>query len=185
VLNLLQPQFQEANIEFHRVYEVVPVVWVDVGQMEQVLLNIYKNALQAMPEGGIITIACRSVETSPHEGGSCVPSVSPYASSITTCSISHKKYVTAIKQQDPSTQWVELVVRDTGSGMAPDQLAQIFQPFYTTKAHGIGLGLPITRRLVEDHGGSLQVESQLGCGTTITIHLPVFSEEMVEENEGR
>jgi signal transduction histidine kinase len=82
-------------------------------------------------------------------------------------------------------QWVELIISDTGSGIAPDQLAQIFQPFYTTKAHGIGLGLPITRRLIEDHGGSLQVESQLGYGTTVTIHLPVLSEEIVEESEVR
>src|SRR5438105_8442567 len=56
VLNLLHPQIQEANIDFHRVYEVVPAVWVDIGQMQQVLLNILKNALQAMPEGGIITV---------------------------------------------------------------------------------------------------------------------------------
>src|SRR5262249_51681218 len=61
MLNLLHPQFQEANIDLHRVYEAVPIVWVDIGQMEQVLLNIYKNALQAMPEGGIITIACRCI----------------------------------------------------------------------------------------------------------------------------
>ena len=144
VLNLLQPQFAEANIDLHRVYEVVPIIWVDIGQMEQVLLNILKNALQAMPEGGIITIACRSIGTVP-------------------------------------PMWVELVVNDTGSGMASDQLAHIFQPFYTTKAHGIGLGLSITRRLIEDHGGSLQIESQLGYGTTITIHLPVISEDTNNE----
>jgi signal transduction histidine kinase/GAF domain-containing protein len=185
VLNLLQPQFEEANIDFHRVYEVVPAVWVDVGQMEQVLLNIYKNALQAMPEGGIITVACRCIAEGSRGEGACVPPVSPYASPLSVCTTPYKQHVTAIKQQGPSTQWVELVVRDTGSGMTSDQLAQIFQPFYTTKAHGIGLGLPITRRLIEDHGGSLQVESQLGFGTTITIHLPVLSEEMVEENEGQ
>jgi signal transduction histidine kinase len=180
VLNLLQPQLQEANIDSHRVYEAVSAIWVDVGQMEQVLLNIYKNALQAMPEGGILTIACRYVGAGAIPRAGAVGKGSaplPYACPVSTAR--------SDKQQGPSTQWVELVVRDTGSGMAPDQLAQIFQPFYTTKAHGIGLGLPITKRLIEDHGGSLQVESQLGYGTTITIHLPVLSEEMVEENEGR
>jgi len=176
MLNLLRPQFQEAHIDLHRVYEAVPIVWVDIGQMEQVLLNIYKNALQAMPEGGIITIACRSLGAGGHRReGSCNPP------STASC----EQSAAQMMQQEPYTQWVELVVSDTGSGMASDQLAQIFQPFYTTKAHGIGLGLPITRRLIEDHGGSLRVESQLGYGTAITIHLPVLSEEMVEENEMR
>jgi signal transduction histidine kinase len=169
VLNLLQPQFQEANIDLHRMYEAVPIVWVDIGQMEQVLLNIYKNALQAMPEGGIITIACRCI------GAGSLPL--PTRSPIGTGSVG--------SAQGTIPTGVELVVSDTGSGMAPDQLAQIFQPFYTTKAHGIGLGLPITRRLIEDHGGSLRVESQLGYGTTVTIHLPVLAEEMVEEREER
>ncbi len=159
VLRLLHAQLQEAGIDLHRVYEVVPVVWVDVGQMEQVLLNIYKNALQAMPEGGIITIACRSIGATVGAG----------------CKEGSRVSLTP-------TQWVEVVVSDTGGGMAPDQLAQIFQPFYTTKAHGIGLGLPITRRLIEDHGGSLRVESQLGYGTTVTIHLPVL-EEMAKETD--
>ena len=144
VLNLLRSQFPEANIDLHRVYEVVPIIWVDIGQMEQVLLNIFKNALQAMPEGGIITIACRCIGAGGCKG--CWPlaiSLSPLPR----------------KQQEPfgwgeaensrsllvpCPYWVELVVSDTGSGMTPDQLAQIFQPFYTTKAHGIGLGLPIT-----------------------------------------
>ena len=171
MLNLLHFQLQEANIDLHRVYEVVPVVWIDIGQMEQVLLNIYKNALQSMPEGGIITIACRYIGVGGSRDEKCV--------------LPHEQGATRTKQQESYTQWVELVVSDTGSGMAPDQLAQIFQPFYTTKAHGIGLGLPITKRLIEDHGGSLRVESQLGYGTTVTIHLPVLSEEMVEGDEGR
>ena len=165
MLNLLHPQFQEANIDLHRVYEVIPVIWVDVGQMEQVLLNIYKNALQAMPEGGILTIACRCIGT---DANQLMATRSPVGTVPCAC---------------PVPTSVELAVSDTGSGMTPDQLAQIFQPFYTTKAHGIGLGLPITRRLIEDHGGSLQVESQLGYGTTVTIRLSVLSEEMVEENE--
>ncbi|MGH2481296.1 MAG: ATP-binding protein, partial [Ktedonobacteraceae bacterium] len=69
--------------------------------------------------------------------------------------------------------FVEISVSDTGSGIAQDDLEHIFQPFYTTKAHGIGLGLPITRRLIEDHHGSILVESQLGYGTTVSVRLPV------------
>ena len=74
--------------------------------------------------------------------------------------------------------WLELVVSDTGVGIAQDALERIFQPFYTTKAHGIGLGLPITRRLIEDHYGSILVESQLGYGTTISVRLPLDDEAL-------
>ena len=165
VLNLLRPEFQELNIDLHRVYEAVPSIWVDIGQIEQVLLNIYKNALQAMPEGGIITIACRCIDILP---------------------IAHNQrppHTFQQQQTGPYAQWIELIVSDTGTGMTPDQLALIFQPFYTTKAHGIGLGLPITRRLIEDHGGSLHIESQFGYGTTVTIHLPVLVAENTEDQE--
>jgi len=67
-------------------------------------------------------------------------------------------------------------VSDTGVGISADALERIFQPFFTTKAHGIGLGLPITRRLVEDHHGYLLVESQLGYGATISVRLPLMGE---------
>ena len=95
------------------------------------LFNLYMNALQAMPDGGVLTISCQAVPG-----------------------------------------WLEFSVSDTGVGIPPDQFERIFQPFFTTKAHGIGLGLPITRRLIEDHHGQLLVESQFGYGTTITVRLP-------------
>ncbi len=68
---------------------------------------------------------------------------------------------------------LELSVSDTGVGIATDQLERIFQPFFTTKAHGIGLGLPITRRLIEDHQGHLIVQSQFGYGAMISMRLPM------------
>ncbi len=72
-------------------------------------------------------------------------------------------------------QWLELTVSDTGPGIAPDQAERIFQPFFTTKAHGIGLGLAITRRLVEDHGGYIRVGGQFGYGATISVRLPLVT----------
>jgi len=131
VLQFLQPQCVEAGVVVHRLYQAVPPVQVDVAQIEQVLFNLYMNALQAMPDGGVLTISCQAV-----------------------------------------SGWLEFSVSDTGVGIPPDQLERIFQPFFTTKAHGIGLGLPITRRLIEDHHGQLLVESQFGYGTTITVRLP-------------
>jgi len=132
VLQLLQAQCEEAGVVVHRVYPEVSLVQVDVGQLEQVLFNLYTNGIQAMPEGGVLTIGCQVMPG-----------------------------------------WLEWSVSDTGVGIAPDQLERIFQPFFTTKAHGIGLGLPITRRLIEDHRGQLLVGSQFGYGTRITVRLPM------------
>ena len=64
-------------------------------------------------------------------------------------------------------------VRDTGKGIKPENLANIFRPFYTTKGHGTGLGLSLARRIVEDHGGKILVESEVGKGSTFEVMLPV------------
>jgi signal transduction histidine kinase len=78
-------------------------------------------------------------------------------------------------------QWLELTVSDTGPGIAPDQVERIFQPFFTTKAHGIGLGLAITRRLVEDHGGYIRVEGHFGYGATLSVCIPLLPDDEGEE----
>jgi two-component system sensor histidine kinase HydH len=67
---------------------------------------------------------------------------------------------------------VGLVVRDTGCGIAPADLPRIFEESFTTRADGDGLGLPIARRIVEEHGGAIRVESMTGQGTTFTVWLP-------------
>ena len=67
---------------------------------------------------------------------------------------------------------VWIAFADTGRGIAPDALPHIFDPFYTTKSEGLGLGLYITRNIVEEHGGRIEVESLLGEGTTFTVWLP-------------
>ncbi len=162
VLHMLRQQYTELGIEVHRVYHDVPLIYVDMAQMEQVLFNLYMNAIQAMPDGGVLTISCQVVPASP---------IAP--KSI----IQEKRALLALSEPigvyNDQQNWLELLVSDTGIGMATDQLEHIFQPFFTTKAHGIGLGLPITRRLVEDHRGHLSVRSQLGYGTTITVRLPI------------
>ena len=64
-------------------------------------------------------------------------------------------------------------VRDAGNGIKPENLAHIFRPFFTTKGHGTGLGLSLARRIVEDHGGKILVESEVGKGSTFEVLLPV------------
>ncbi|MCL6637086.1 MAG: GHKL domain-containing protein [Alicyclobacillus sp.] len=73
---------------------------------------------------------------------------------------------------------VLLKVRDTGSGMTPEQQARLFQPFYTTKAHGTGLGLVVTKQLVERHGGSLHISSEAGHGTVVKIAFPQLQKDL-------
>jgi PAS domain S-box-containing protein len=176
VLNLIQPQSASANIIVHRLYEDTPPFWVDSGQMEQILLNLFMNAIQAMPEGGILTVTCRCI---PAEHVSSKPCSA--TNSITgTMDSPYPMQLQGSQQTPMAQQWLELVVNDTGVGIAADQLEHIFQPFYTTKAHGIGLGLPITRRLIEDHGGQIRIESQLGYGATVSIRLPLLTDEVMQ-----
>jgi len=72
---------------------------------------------------------------------------------------------------------VHLHVTDTGSGIAREDLDRIFQPYYSTRADGTGLGLPAVRRIVTEHKGTLEVHSEVGRGTRFTIHLPPAEEE--------
>ena len=102
-------------------------------QLTQAFLNIINNALEAVPEGGEISL-----------------SAGP-------------------KEDDT----IELVIRDSGRGIAPEDLKKIFAYYYTTKEKGLGLGMAITHRIIEDHKGTIDVQSQVGFGTTFTIHLPV------------
>ncbi len=165
VLNMLQKQCEDANIAVHRIYEDVSPILADMGQMEQVVFNLLTNALHAMPDGGIVTIACRRLSPRPTSGIRGKAHEQPFV---------HTSFQEGPEQEatlHTAQQGVELSVSDTGIGIGPEQLEHIFQPFYTTKAHGIGLGLAITRRLVEDHGGTIAIESQLGYGTTIRIQL--------------
>src|SRR2546427_2033522 len=99
--------------------------------LRRAMLNLVQNALDAMPQGGTLTLAGQRTATH-----------------------------------------VQFHVRDTGSGIPTEQLAQIFEPLYTTKPAGSGLGLYIVQEILVAHSGTLAVESALGCGTTFTVTLP-------------
>jgi signal transduction histidine kinase len=76
--------------------------------------------------------------------------------------------------------FLEVRFRDTGIGIPPNELRNLFIPFYTTKEKGTGLGLPISQRIVENHGGTIEVRSQQGKGATFTVLLPIESDAMAE-----
>jgi signal transduction histidine kinase len=81
--------------------------------------------------------------------------------------------VTVGFRSHPTADEVELWVEDTGPGIPPDKLDLILKPFYSTKPGGTGLGLPICLRIIENHGGRLSIESEVGRGSTFRVYLPV------------
>jgi signal transduction histidine kinase len=78
----------------------------------------------------------------------------------------------AIAESTDSVQYVCLSVIDTGKGMQPDVMEKVFEPFFSTKSAGSGLGLPTTRKIIEAHGGTIEVQSEVDRGTKFTIRLP-------------
>ncbi len=125
-------------------------VWMmmDPDQMKQVFWNLVLNAIEAMPQGGQLTIETRRPKTTPR-----------------------------FADHQPTPSIVEVRFVDTGVGINPKDLERIFYPFFTTKQKGSGLGLSIVHRIVEEHGGQILVESKPGQGTTMTLRLPVETAE--------
>lgn len=119
------------------------LVRVDKGQMSQVIQNIVMNAQNAMPEGGTVSISCGNREVSPEDHLPLTPG----------------RYVT-------------IDIKDSGTGIPPANLERIFDPYFTTRELGQGLGLAITRAIVVKHDGHIVVESREGVGSTFTIFLP-------------
>ncbi len=120
------------------------LVNIDKGQISQVIQNIVLNAKEAMAGGGSIKIVCENYRHS----GQDHPPLAP-------------------------GDYVQISIADTGSGIAPEILDKIFDPYFTTSKRGQGLGLAVTRSIIAKHGGHVAVESKVGEGSVFTIYLPV------------
>ncbi len=116
----------------------LPALKVDALQIQQVLRNLIRNGVEAMPQGGALDISA--------------------------------------KENRPDGT-VTVAVRDSGIGMTPDQLGKLFQPLFSTKARGIGLGLVVVKNLTEANGGSVRVHSEVGKGSTFAVTLPCGTRE--------
>ncbi len=147
---LLAAQLKVKRIQFKEEFsDVVPKIYADANQIEQVLMNVFLNAIQAMPNGGTLTI--RSFATTMGKN----PQVTWSQDII-----------------DKDMPFVAIQISDTGIGIPKENIEKIFNPFFTTKQDGLGLGLSICHRLVTQNNGSLFVESEPGKGTTFTLLLP-------------
>ncbi|MBK5275780.1 MAG: HAMP domain-containing protein [Desulfuromonadales bacterium] len=145
----------------------LPLLRVDPLQMEQVLTNFITNAVQAMPDGGKLRVSARRAQGPGNREQEKYQQPIPDPRSP----IPDPRFPTS----DPG--FVEISVTDTGEGVAPENMKKLFQPLFTTKAKGIGLGLVVCKNLVEANGGRIEVKSEPGEGTTFTVALPVEKDE--------
>jgi two-component system, sporulation sensor kinase E len=132
-LALLRPELENRGVTVkEKMARQLSEIPLDAAQIQQVLVNLVKNAMQAMTKGGVLT---------------------------------------AQTGQSPEGVWA--AITDTGGGIAQEQINRIFDPFYTTKKKGTGLGLMIVQRIVRAHGGRIELESHIGRGSTFRIWFPL------------
>lgn len=122
----------------------------DASLLHQVFVNFFLNAIDAMDHGGRLTIRTHNAE--PAALGD---------------------------PRERESSWIRIEVADTGKGISRDEMLKIFDPFYTSKSEGTGLGLSVAYNIIEEHGGTIDVSSQLGEGTHFSILLPVSEEGIV------
>ncbi len=130
---LISGDVKDRNIELLlHLDKMLPRIVMDPRQWKQAILNVVKNAIMAMPSGGILSIKTSRVD-----------------------------------------RFVQTEIIDTGVGIPPDAISRLFVPFFTTRQSGSGLGLALTRQIVEEHDGTIEIRSEEGKGTVCTICLPV------------
>lgn len=134
VISVIDPHAQRKEIYIEYDVDQSAMLLCDENHMKQVFINLIKNAMEAMPNGGTI---------------------------ITHGKVENDKVLVSVK--------------DEGCGIPPETLAKLGEPFYTTKQNGNGLGLMVTKKIIEEHDGKFNIQSEIGKGTIVTIHLPVSS----------
>ncbi|WP_222429903.1 PAS domain S-box protein [Paenibacillus cremeus] len=141
VIALVGAQALIGNIEItSRFDSELPLLSCDPNQIKQVYLNFFKNAMEAMPRGGTITLDAVGLE------------------SVPGCGVDR----------------VKIRLTDQGHGIPKDQLDKLGEPFFTTKSSGTGLGLMVSFNIIHNHGGTIQIASEVGQGTVIDVTFPVL-----------
>ena len=158
-LQLVGHKLYQGEIKLARSWGAeVDTIRADADQLEQVFLNFFLNAMDAMKNGGELTVATEIVRA--------------------------EHWVTALSGQigdDAVDELLRITVRDNGEGIKREDIPHVFDPFFTTKDYGTGLGLSVVHGIIEEHGGQIEVESELSHGTAFHILLPLvrFGQEAV------
>jgi signal transduction histidine kinase len=140
---LLKKAIDKKNIKIIKRYQKVPEVKGDESLLLMAFLNLFRNSLDFLPAGGEIAV-----------------------------SLSDQEKVRLGPKGKPQ-QCVRIEISDNGPGIAKENLSSVFEPFFTTRLEGIGLGLSMVHRVIEEHGGNIALDSQVGKGATFTINLPL------------
>ena len=136
VVELLQPQIMANKLEVNlSLTDQAAFAMIDESSIRGALMNLILNAIEAMPDGGMLSVTSERVADT-----------------------------------------LLLNIVDTGRGISDEEAKKIFEPFYTTKEQGLGLGMPYARKIIEQHGGTISFTSQFGEGTTISVALPAAEE---------
>lgn len=159
VLGLAADPIEQAGVRVE--IDVAPrlgEIYIDTDLVTQVLLNVTLNAVQAMPDGGLLRYEVRKVRRRRPQRGP------------------GRRSEDRRDERRGGGGWLffqQVRVIDTGTGIPRGVLAKMFDPFFTTKAHGTGLGLSISQTIVQEHGGSIAVDSREGHGTTVMLNFPL------------
>ncbi len=147
LVDFFAPQAQASRVHLRTQLKAQPpMLWADTSLLKQALLNLVINATQAM---------ARAREQNQPSGGS------------------DELIIRTERGRVHGEEEIRIYVTDTGPGIESDKLEKIFRPYYSSQRGGTGLGLPTTRRIIEEHGGTVTVHSELGRGTEFTVTLPV------------
>jgi two-component system nitrogen regulation sensor histidine kinase GlnL len=147
-LRLVQPQLEGKLVSVNRSFLASPdLLHGDDCQLQQAFVNLFLNALEAMGPNGILSVTTDTL----------APAAAP-----------------AGPADRPAHAQLQLTIKDNGIGIPPQNLARLFQPFFTTKPNGTGLGLLITRRIIQEHRGAITVQSQPDKGTAFEILFPAL-----------
>ena len=145
-LRLVQPQLEGKTIASTRSFQAASdLVRGDDCQLQQAFVNLFLNALEAMGPDGTLSVTTETISSDARSAG---------------------------RGDSAGQTHLRVTVKDDGPGIPPRDLARLFEPFFTTKPNGTGLGLPITRRIILEHRGTITVESLPGRGTAFHILLP-------------
>ena len=155
VLQLTKETFDRAIDIETNLDENLSFVEGDPGQLEQVLLNLYLNARDSMPAGGKLTIE--------------------------TSNVTLDEYFARTHPDIEVGEYVLVQVMDTGMGMSSEVKQRIFEPFFSTKEQGTGMGLAMVYGIVKNHNGAINVYSEVGKGSIFQIYLPALEKEVTEE----